>query len=115
MKIVRGALFALILGATMSACIGDDFVFDTVEPTVRILDPVLSLEQGTNYQFKVSYFNNVGVEEVNNNINWFSSMPDIVSITPTGLAEALQLGTSTIRTKIRLTIFSRCSESDPFV
>ena len=93
MKPYHYLFFGLLI---LSSCIGDDLIFDEVEPTIRIINPIVSLEIGSNHQFEFRYFNNVGVEEQLNNISWTSSNPDIIEISSTGLATGLEEGTSVI-------------------
>lgn len=84
-----------LLAFLFSACIGDDIVFDTVEPTIRITNPLDTLGFGETHQFTFTYFNNVG-QEVAVNATWSSSAPDIVAITADGLATGLSMGTASI-------------------
>lgn len=76
-------------------CIGDDFVNDMVDPELRITNPVDSIELNTSYQFESAYLNNVGMEEFAT-VDWQSSNPEIIEITGSGLATAIQLGSSVI-------------------
>ena len=89
-------LFGLVMVLFLSSCIGDDIIFDEVEPTIRILNPVSSIEVGTNHQFEVVYLNNIGQEETVTGITWASSNTDAITIDQTGLASAVQNGLSTI-------------------
>lgn len=75
----------------LSGCIGDDIVEDTIEPTVRILNPVDTIARNTTYQYDAIYFNNVGKEE-NLNIDWISTDNSILSLDSSGLATAHQNG-----------------------
>ena len=83
------SLLIILLG--LNSCIGDDIIEDRVDPVVRIMNPIDAIEINTDYQFEVSYLNNVG-SEVANTITWSSSDENIVSITSTGLATANDLG-----------------------
>lgn len=80
----------------VSACIGDDLVFDEVEPEIRIMNPIDTMEINTTYQFEVVYLNNVGVEGSLTSYQWESSAEDIISIDPNGLATAIKAGTAVI-------------------
>lgn len=90
--------YFLLLFSTVfffTACIKDDFVFDTVDPLLRIDRSVDTLALGADFQFTALYLNNIGVaEEVG--ILWQSSAPDIISINNNGLATALQNGNAII-------------------
>jgi len=78
-----------------SSCVGDDIIDDKVDPVVRISNAIDTIKNGTSYQFDASFFNQVGKEEMIN-LNWSSSDEDIISITPEGLANALQAGNSLV-------------------
>ena len=88
-------LLAAFAGVVLGGCIGDDFIFDEVDPEIRITNPVDSLAIGSTYQFNFSYFNNVGQPE-SVPVSWTSSDPTILSITSDGLAEALQAGSAVV-------------------
>lgn len=90
-------LYLLLLSPLFlfTACIKDDFVFDTVDPLLRIDQSVDTLALGTDFQFTALYLNNIGVAE-DISILWQSSAPDIISINANGLATALQNGSATI-------------------
>ncbi len=95
MKFYKLSLF-LLLTLALSSCIGEDINADFVEPRLSIDNPVAQIELGTNYQFKASYFNNVGVIE-NTSISWSSSNPSSLSIATDGLASALSLGNTEVQ------------------
>lgn len=80
----------------LAGCIGDDLVFDTVDPVIRVSNPIDSIAIDSQYQFKFTYFNNIGVEETISSVTWTSSFPDIIEISQSGLAKALAPGVSTI-------------------
>ncbi len=80
----------------LNACIGDDLIFDEVDPEIRIVNPIVSIEKGASHQFEYRYFNNVGVAEELNNFTWTSSDPEIVNISETGLATGIEEGTALI-------------------
>ncbi|PHI18906.1 hypothetical protein CEQ90_15365 [Lewinellaceae bacterium SD302] len=85
-------LFLLIL---LSACIGDDFVADFVQPELRITSTVDSITVDSSYQFEATFFNNVGQAEAAE-ISWSSSDAAILSITNSGLATARAFGPVTV-------------------
>lgn len=90
-------LFYLIIIISASSCIGDDIVFDTIDPEVRIMNPVDTIGLGETYQFQFDYFNNVGQQVSDQAGVWTSSNPDIISIDANGLATAIQVGNSEIQ------------------
>jgi len=79
----------ILLG--LNGCIGDDIIEDRVDPEVRILNAIDTIEVNTEYQFEATYFDNVG-QEATNSIEWSSSNENIISITSEGLATAQELG-----------------------
>lgn len=81
----------------LAGCIGNDFVFDAVDPVLRIMNPVDSLGLNDSYPFDFTYLNNVGQEDPNVSVLWESNQPDVVSIEQSGLATALKAGTATIK------------------
>lgn len=87
--------FLLLVICSFSACIGDDYLDDFVQPELRITNAIDSLAIDSTYQFEVSYFNNVGAAEVVA-VNWTSSNPENVSIDMNGLATAHAFGPATI-------------------
>ncbi|MEM9885630.1 MAG: Ig-like domain-containing protein [Bacteroidota bacterium] len=91
------AFFSLLL----SACIGDDVIFDRVEEQVRIMNTIDTLGFGESYQFEATFLNNVGIEETAT-VEWSSSAPEIVSIDATGLATALATGKASIYAIVNL-------------
>ncbi len=88
-------LFGAIFGLGLSGCIGDDIIFDEVDPEIRIMNPVDSIALGSSYQFFNVYFNNVGQPQTVP-VAWSSSDPDVISINDDGLAAALQNGSAII-------------------
>ncbi len=80
----------------LAGCIGDDLVYDTVDPVIRITGSVDTLTVGSMHQFQFRYFNNIGVEEPVSHAAWLSTAPEIIAIDQTGLATALQAGEARI-------------------
>ena len=78
------------------SCIGDDVIFDTVEPEIRITNPIDSIQINTNHQFEFSYFNNIGQAETGIEPIWKSSNSNVVSIEQNGTAFAENEGIATI-------------------
>ena len=86
----------LILGIlALSGCIGDDIIEDRVDPVVRISNAIDTLKNGTSYQFEATFFDEVGMETMID-LSWSSSDENVISISETGLANALQLGSALI-------------------
>lgn len=96
--VLLGLITILLL---LESCIGDDIIFDTIDPEIRIANPVDTLELNTSYQFEFTYFNNVGeVEEIT--AHWSSSNPEVIQIDPAGLANALKIGEAEIQVSYTL-------------
>ncbi|WP_020567306.1 Ig-like domain-containing protein [Neolewinella persica] len=91
---MRSLLFVLPL-CLFASCIGDDIVEDYVSPTIRIQNPVSSLEEGTTYQFQHQFINNVGQEETVVP-EWSSADEAILAIDQSGLATAIAEGNTNI-------------------
>lgn len=87
-------LFSIVF--IFQSCIGDDVIFDTVEPEIRIITPIDTLEIGTSFTFKFSFFNNVGQIQSDINPTWSSSDPTVISINQGGTAFAEKEGSSII-------------------
>lgn len=88
-------IYPLFLLLFLSACIGDDFVNDFVQPEIRITRTTDSIAIDSSFQFEATFFNNVGQAETGQ-VNWSSSDDDIITITASGLATAHRLGAATI-------------------
>ncbi|MEL6122467.1 MAG: Ig-like domain-containing protein [Bacteroidota bacterium] len=86
--------FCLLLSLT--ACIGDDFIDDSVDPEVRITNTIDSLQIGTDFAFEVTFLDNVGRVDDDVPVTWTSSDPEIISVTSFGVATALASGSATL-------------------
>jgi hypothetical protein len=91
-RILRSVLIYLIAGSGLLSCIGDDFVMDFVMPHIEISNPIDSLKVNESHQFESRYFNNIGVVDSTVATNWQSLNPNLLSITPEGLATAIANG-----------------------
>lgn len=90
-KVSLSFLSAILL---FTACIGDDIIADEIEPTIRITNPVDSLEINTSYTFEASAFDNTGLRVSDPNLIWTSTDPSILEIDSIGMASAKMLGTA---------------------
>ena len=88
--------FFMVLLLGLGGCIGDDIIQDEIDPVLRIMNPVDTIEINTSYQYEATYFNNVGQQEANS-ITWTSSDESIVSIDADGVATANEIGNVTVR------------------
>ena len=88
--------FLVSLALTLSSCIGTDILdVELFDPEVRIVSQVVSLEEGTTFQFMGIYLDEFGME-ASANLQWSSSDETIISIDNTGLATAQMEGTAFI-------------------
>ena len=94
--------FLLLLALLLQSCIGDDIVFDTVDPVLRIEASIDTLGVGEMHLFTARYLNNIGVEEERNDIAWSSSDESTLSITAGGEATALALGEVEVSAELNL-------------
>lgn len=89
------------LGFLLTACIGDDIIFDTVMEDLRFIAPIDTLAVGDNYTFQVLFTNNVGMEEARE-ITWSSSDETVVTIDDSGTASGISKGIATITAGVSL-------------
>lgn len=86
----------LLITIVLQRCIQNDFIDDTVEERISIDNPIEEIQVTDIYQMSASFFNNIGeAEQID--FTWTSSSPSVISISNTGLINALTLGNSTIR------------------
>jgi len=85
----------------LSACIGEDVIFDFVEESVRITNPVDTLGVGSTYQFEAMFTSQIGQTEQADFI-WESLNPEKVSISASGLAEGLEMGNAKLVCSVNL-------------
>lgn len=76
------ALWASIL--LLTGCIGNDYIDDFVEPSIRITNGLDTLGLGDSYQLEAIFLNNIG-QEAAADFEWKSDAPEIVSVDPAGL------------------------------
>lgn len=86
---MRPYILIFLISVFSFQCIGEDFVDDYVDPSLRITNPILSIQEGLNYQFKVKFFDESGTEVDNPNLNWSADPPSAISISSSGVIEAL--------------------------
>lgn len=91
MKNIKYVAFLFLIG-----CIGEDIVFDEVDPVVRFTNPITSLEVSTSFQFEYTFLDNVGKEATPSSVFWTSSDASILTIDDQGLAQAVSNGTVTV-------------------
>jgi hypothetical protein len=96
MNFIQFSLISLVL---FTGCIGDDIIEDTVEASIRIINPIDSLKIGTTHQFEAVYLNTIGQEEAAT-ILWSSSDENVLTISNAGEAEGLATGVSTVEAQV---------------
>jgi hypothetical protein len=87
------------MSLALSACIQDDVIFDTVEETFRITNPIDTLAVGDSYLFESRYTNNVGQENTAN-ISWSSSNPQLIEIDNSGTVTGIAQGQASIYAEV---------------
>jgi len=103
-KIKLSDLLILLLGIplVLTSCIGDDIINDRVDPVLRIINPIDTIAFDSTYQFELSYLNNIGREEAVQNVSWTSSAPDIIEVSPAGLAKGLMTGEAFLKAEVEI-------------
>ncbi len=88
---MKNVLIVSFLAILLSSCIGDDIIDDMIDPVLRVNNQIDSLAVGSEFQFDIVFFNNVGVQE-DTDVEWTSSDPSVIAVSRTGLAVALSPG-----------------------
>lgn len=92
-------LTLIFCSLTLSSCIQEDIIDDSVPEEVRIISSFTTLKVGEMATLNASFFNNIGEIEDNSFI-WFSSNATVLSIDPaTSIITANAEGTSIISVK----------------
>lgn len=94
----KSYLFFLSIVFTLNSCIGDDIIADEIAPTIRITNPIDSIEINSNYTFEAAAFNNTGLRMADPLLEWSSLDTSILEIeSNSGLALAKKTGTTMVR------------------
>lgn len=99
-----------LLFLSLTACIQDDVIFDTVEEAVRITNRVDTLAVGDTYQFEARFTNNIGEEE-NLPIEWLSTDTELLSINELGEASGHQKGRVSVIASVNVDNIKRVSDT----
>lgn len=89
-------LLALLALPFLTACTGEDIVDDYVQPELRLLNAIDSIEVGSSHAFGAVFLNDVGQEEEDVRPEWSSTNEDVLTVTANGTATALAPGSSRI-------------------
>ena len=87
--------FGILSFLLLSACIGDDYINDQVDPVLRISNPLKSIAKDTTIQLEYSFTNNIGLAE-NIEVEWNSSETEIAEISAEGELTAVAKGNTII-------------------
>lgn len=99
-KIITTFLLGILL-SVFSSCIGDDLVFDELDPMVFFTSTIETLALGASFQLEAKFLNNVGVEQVLPK-EWISSAPDIISVDQQGVITGVATGIATITAELSI-------------
>ncbi|THV61136.1 hypothetical protein EZV76_02070 [Flagellimonas alvinocaridis] len=91
--------FCVILALPFLSCIGEDYVDDFVEPTIRINNPITGIQISDSHPYSATYLNNIGQPE-DVKVTWSTSNASIVTIDDQGVATAIAEGEATISATI---------------
>ncbi len=98
---LKNILFVGVSALLLTSCIGDDIVEDTIEPEVRITNPIDTLERNTSYTFSALAFDDAGMQIDPNQVRWKSLDTSLIEIDSlSGEAFAKKLGTTAIEADI---------------
>ena len=86
----------LVCFLPLFSCVKTHLINDRVDPKIFISNPLISIKNGTTHSYEVNYFNYVGKEIENPTVSWSSSDPSVLSITESGIATGVSLGTATV-------------------
>ena len=93
---MKKAILIAVCILPLFSCVKTDLVNDRVDPKLFISNPLSSLKEGDIYPFEVNYFNYVGKEIENPNVQWTSSNESVLTITEDGVATGVSGGMSTV-------------------
>lgn len=73
-------------------CVGEDFINDYVDPSLRITNPILEIREGSSYQFNVQFFDESGTKVAQPDLSWSVSPPNALTILQDGTITAVRAG-----------------------
>lgn len=101
LKMKKLMFFGLAALVTVSSCIKDDIIFDTVEESLKITNPIDTLGEGDTYLFETRFLNNIGMEE-SQTVTWSSSDEAILTVDQNGLTIGISKGTAVLSVEVEL-------------
>lgn len=87
----RNKFLFFLTALVFSACVKTEIIPETLEPTLRVEPPSVSLAVGQTHQLTGTFTNEEG-EDQSALIQWNTSAPDVVTVTPGGLVTAVAPG-----------------------
>lgn len=88
-------LLSLLILLFTYSCVGDDFIDDEVEPTLRITNTLKSIVQDTSLQLAYSFTNNIGLPE-ELETTWESTEDEIADVDAEGTLTSYTKGNTII-------------------
>ena len=93
---MKKALFLMVYFLLLFGCIGEDLINDYIEPNLRILNPIASLSEGSQYQFKARFFDESGTKVDDPVLIWQIHPSTLATIGQDGTLKALTEGQATV-------------------
>ncbi len=78
------------------SCVGEDLINDYIEPNLRILNPIISINEGSQYQFKARFFDESGTKVDDPDLIWQIHPPALATIAQDGTFKALAEGQAVV-------------------
>ncbi len=98
MKQITTFFKLLLFVCVLQSCVENDIINDTVDESLSINNPIEKLTINETYQYTTKYTDNVGATQTPT-IIWSSSNQNIISVSNTGLIEAIATGEAIITAK----------------
>lgn len=89
----RNKFLFFLTALVFSACVKTEIIPETLEPTLRVEPPSVSLAVGQTHQLTGTFTNEEG-EDQSALIQWNTRVPDVATVTPGGLVTAVAPGQS---------------------
>ena len=86
----------LVCFLLLLSCVGEDLINDYVDPDLRISNPIVSINEGFQYQFKARFFDESGTKVAEPALVWQANPPTLATISQNGILETLAAGQVTV-------------------